>query len=141
MLRDPKGNWTLGLWTTDRCRFICTGVHRIEALFDGNFSINHSKLSVVHSSCNRIIRVFAINWQCGQIINMYKVRVIAKFPKWNEKSVNWGHFKNHICFLCLVGRVLTSGCITQEVQVRIIFLQKFMQWKHLGKTQLAHNLM
>ena len=88
-----------------------------------------------------------------------QVRLIGVFPKWkgnsmnsvnlgnpmNHWSINWGHFKDPLYYLCLAGAAVASirGLLHKRLQVRTFLMtNKFchwicwMQWKHLGKTQM-----
>ena len=77
-------------------------------------------------------------------------------PKWNEKLVNLGNLTNHwdmhrdqfkdlVGYKCVAGTVVTSQSFTQEVSgsnnlfKHIIFFP-WIQWQHLGKTQIPYFL-
>ena len=66
----------------------------------------------------------------------------------NHWNMNWVQFKDPLCYLCLCDAVISSLCLTRDItwvqiQQSFWFLIFFchwswqIQWKHLGKTQIA----
>ena len=96
-----------------------------------------------------LVRAAPISLEC-RLLNY-----IRGFPKWkgnslnlgnsrnliNFWSMNWGHLKNHVCYLCVADSVVTSWSLTQEVASSNNIFYKYwiqrIQWKHLRKTQLC----
>ena len=61
----------------------------------------------------------------------------------NHWSMNWRQFKDHVSHMCLAGAVVASWSLMQEVAGSIPFTvmtnisHHCIQWKHLGKVQVA----
>ena len=71
----------------------------------------------------------------------------------NYWSMNWVHYKDLLCYLCLCGLVVSSLSLTQEIlgsSPTLPFLYfinffchwiRWIQWKHLEKTPLSSHFL